>query len=187
MAYNFIKNIILNESILDNELELIKLPYARGDLDPCISEDTINYHYSKLAKAYVDRFNNGEGDLNFNEAGAVLHNTLFVQYQIPNSLNRPTGNSDTFINTHFKSFDQFKDEFAEIAMGIQGSGWIYLARNGQIKTIKNHQLRSDIILLIDWWEHAWVFDYQADKKKYLDAQWKIINWNIINARLGLQS
>jgi superoxide dismutase len=42
----------------------------------------------------------------------------------------------------------------------------------------------DIILLIDWWEHAWALDYQADKKGYLRNQWKIINWNLIGSRVG---
>ena len=68
-------------------------------------------------------------------------------------------------------------------MKIQGSGWIYLAKNGQIKTIKNHAIRSDIILLIDWWEHSWALDYQADKKKYLTNTWKIVDWEKINRRL----
>jgi Fe-Mn family superoxide dismutase len=72
-------------------------------------------------------------------------------------------------------------------MGIQGSGWVYLADNGKIKTIVNHEIRQDIILLIDWWEHAWALDYQSDKKKYLQNQWKIINWNLISSRIGLSS
>jgi len=68
-------------------------------------------------------------------------------------------------------------------MGIQGSGWAYLARNGSIKTIKNHQTRSDIVLLIDWWEHAWALDYQSNKEQYLDNIWRIINWDVCNERL----
>ena len=65
-------------------------------------------------------------------------------------------------------------------MGIQGSGWVYLSKSGKIKTIVNHEVKKDIVLLIDWWEHAWALDYQSDKKKYLENQWKIINWNHIN-------
>ena len=42
----------------------------------------------------------------------------------------------------------------------------------------------DIVLIVDWWEHAWALDYQADKKGYLRNQWKIINWNIISSRIG---
>ena len=69
-------------------------------------------------------------------------------------------------------------------MKIQGSGWIYLAYDGKLKTIPNHQVRDDILLLIDWWEHAFLLDYGTDKKKYLENTWKIINWNVINTRWG---
>ena len=68
-------------------------------------------------------------------------------------------------------------------MGIQGSGWVYLSKSGIIKTIKNHEIKQDIVLIIDWWEHAWALDYKANKKAYLENQWKIINWDIINQRL----
>ena len=56
-----------------SELEQIKLPYARTALAPVMSSALIDLHYSKLYKGYVDRFNNHEGDRNFNEAGAYLH------------------------------------------------------------------------------------------------------------------
>jgi Fe-Mn family superoxide dismutase len=69
-------------------------------------------------------------------------------------------------------------------MKIQGSGWVYLSTGGDIKTIKNHAVRTDIALLVDWWEHAWALDYQSDKEKYLDNIWKIINWDVVNNRLG---
>jgi Fe-Mn family superoxide dismutase len=188
MDYTFIKwakndSIISEGSKPDDALSLLKLKYARADLDPSISEDTINYHYGKLAKAYVDRYNAGEGDPDFNEAGAFLHNILFAQYQIPKSSNEPDGASKTFIEEHFETFNKFKEEFLKVAMSIQGSGWVYLAKNGSIKTIKNHQIKSDIVLLIDWWEHAWALDYQAAKDKYLENQWKIINWEHINGLL----
>lgn len=184
MAYNFIKEFILNESKTDSDkLTQIKLPYAKGDLDPVISQDTINYHYGKLYKTYVDRYNSGEGDPDFNESGAVLHGIYFEQFESPKNNNKPFDQSAEFIEKHFESFDDLKDEIEKVAMGIQGSGWVYLSKNGSIKTIKNHALRSDIILLIDWWEHAWALDYQADKAGYLKNIWKIINWEVINKRL----
>jgi Fe-Mn family superoxide dismutase len=182
--YNFIRYVSLNEGTAPKSLEQTPLPYAKDDLDPSISEDTINYHYGKLYKGYVDRFNKGEGDADFNEAGAFLHDILFRQYQKSSNSNQPTAISENFINKHFTSFDKFKIEFEKTAMKIQGSGWVYLARDGSIKTIKNHEIRMDIILLVDWWEHAWALDYQADKKKYLANQWKIINWNLIGSRVG---
>jgi len=184
MSYNFIKWSILQESNTPKTLVQAKLPYAKDELEPSKSEDTIKYHYGKLYKAYVTRFNDGEGDADFNEAGAFLHNLYFTQFQKPTASNEPSGSAGEFIIKHFKSFDKFKDAFEKTAMKIQGSGWAYLARDGSIKTIKNHEIRMDIIVLVDWWEHAMALDYQADKKSYLSNQWKIMNWNIISARVG---
>ena len=178
MTYSFIRNVLLEGR--PDTLEIKPLPYDKGELDPAISEDTINYHYGKLAKTYAERYNKGEGDPAFNEAGVFLHNILFQQYQTPKSSNKPTGKVQELIEEHYKSFDNFKEEFLKVAMSVQGSGWVYLSKSGDIKTIKNHEIKKDIVLLIDWWEHAWALDYQADKKKYLENQWKIINWDYIN-------
>lgn len=165
------------------ELELEKLPYGRGSLSPVMSRATIDYHYGELAKSYVTRFNKKEGDRTFNEAGAFLHNIFFPMLRPPRGNNKPHGASLTLIEKKFGSFDEFKEKFKKEAMKIQGSGWIYLSRSGEIKTIKNHQIKNDIALLIDWWEHAWAKDYGANKAKYLDNIWKIINWDKVNIRI----
>ena len=184
MTYNFIKWSTLQEMNEPKTLTQATLNYKHDDLEPSISEETMKYHFGKLYKAYVDRYNAGEGDPDFNESGAFLHDILFTQYRAPQGSNEPDGNSLAFIEKHFKSVDKFKEEFAKVAMAIQGSGWVYLADDGKIKTIKNHEIKRDIVLLVDWWEHAFALDYQADKKGYLANQWKIIDWNIINARVG---
>jgi Fe-Mn family superoxide dismutase len=179
--YNFIKQ--LQEGRVIKKLEQVPLPYARDGLGRSLSKQTIDYHYGKLYGGYVTKFNTGEGDPDFNEAGAFLHSIYFPQLQSPKGSNEPTGKSLEFINQHFKSFDKFKEAFTKEFMSIQGSGWCYLSSNGDIKIILNHAIKKDIIILIDAWEHAWALDYQADKKGYLNNQWKIINWNIIDARL----
>jgi Fe-Mn family superoxide dismutase len=178
------KFIELTESTRE-KLVLEPLPYGREDLEPVMSKQTIDYHYGKLAQGYVDRYNHSEGDNQFNQAGAFLHNIFFPQLKSPTDSNKPNGVSQEFIDKKFGNFDDMKAEFKKTAMAIQGSGWVYLARNGSIKTIVNHEIRSDIILLIDWWEHAWSLDYQADKAKYLKSIWKIINWSVINDRINL--
>lgn len=165
------------------KLELKKLPYSMTALSPVMSKNTLENHYGKLARGYVDRFNKGEGDAAFNEAGAYLHNIFFPQLRAPRNANAPTGASLALINRHFGSFKDFKKDFEEEAMKLQGSNWIYLSRDGKIKIIKNHQKRTDIALLVDWWEHAFVQDYGADKKKYLNNIWRIINWEYVNRRI----
>lgn len=179
--YNFIKTIV--EGKTPKTLERVKLSYQLDDLDPCISERTMNYHFGKLYRAYVDRFNAGEGDLDFNEAGAFLHFKYFSQFTTPKSSNEPTGNVLNLILEKHKSFDEFKKQFLKTAMGIQGSGWVYLARDGEIKTIKNHEIKNDIVLIIDWWEHAFAIDYESNKEKYLTNQWRIIDWSVIEQRI----
>ena len=37
--------------------ELMQLPYARKDLEPAISEETIKYHYGKHHQGYIDNLN----------------------------------------------------------------------------------------------------------------------------------
>jgi Fe-Mn family superoxide dismutase len=180
--YNFIKTIA--EGRTPKELVQLELNYSRGSLDPSLSKDAMDYHFGSLYKAYVDRFNKGEGDADFNEAGAFLHNIYFSQFHAFTGTNNPTGAIVEFVETHFKTWDKFEEQFEKVAMGIQGSGWVYLSKKGTIKTITNHQIADDILILVDWWEHSFAIDYKADKKKYLKNQWKIIDWNIINAKLA---
>ena len=165
-------------------IEIDPLRYSDSDLSPVISSKTIDYHYNNLAKGYVKRYKNNEGDSDFNYAGAFLHNIYFAQFRKPQDSNTPNGPVLNLIRRKYGYWRDFKETFKEEAMKIQGSGWIYLTYSGEIKTIVNHEVRNDILLLIDWWEHAWALDYQADKKAYLENTWKIINWVHINTRWG---
>ena len=166
------------------KLETAKLPYSDTDLQPVISKKTIGYHYDGLAKGYAKRYNNNEGDKDFNYAGYFLHNIYFSQFRKPIESNPPNGPVLNLIKRKYGYWRDFKEQFKEEAMKIQGSGWIYMSYNGDIKTIMNHEVRDDILLLVDWWEHSWALDYQTDKKQYLENTWKIINWVHINTRWG---
>lgn len=181
--YKFIKYVTLTEDKEPKTLTQTPLPYDRSALGKSLSKQSLDYHYGSLYKGYVDRYNKGEGDDDFNEAGAFLHDIYFTQFRAPKSNNAPVGKSLDLITEHFDTFDKFKTAFETEAMKIQGSGWIYLNHRGELRTIKNHEIRKDIVLLIDWWEHSWALDYKADKKAYLTNQWKIINWEIINQRI----
>ena len=165
------------------KLETTPLPYGVRDLEPVMSAATIDYHYEHLARGYAKRYNAGEGNADFNRAGSFLHNKFFPQLREPRGANRPRGAVLELIESNFKTYDDFREEFKKTFMSIQGSGWCYLSTSGIIKTIANHAVRTDIAVLIDAWEHAWSLDYQWDKEKYLDNIWKIINWDVCNERL----
>lgn len=173
----------LTEAKLPEALVTESLPYGLNDLAPVMSKDTLNYHYGKLARGYATKYNAGQGDPDFNYAGSYLHNLFFPQLRAPASNNRPQGQCLELINSRYGDFQKFQEEFTEQALKIQGSGWIYLSRAGDIKIIANHAVRKDIAMLVDWWEHAFQFDYGSNKEKYMKNMWKIINWDIVNQRL----
>lgn len=178
-------NLIFETKEEKQKIQQKELNYEMNELNPVMSEKTLKYHYGNLAKGYFDRFNKNEGSSSFNYGGAMLHNIFFEQFMEPDSKNEPTGLSKKFINEFYGSFKAFKNEFKEKALAIQGSGWVYLDIDGDIIIIKNHEYKDDmdIILLIDWWEHAWALDYQHEKDKYLENIWSIIDWNTINKRI----
>jgi Fe-Mn family superoxide dismutase len=165
------------------KLETTPLPYGVQDLDPVMSEATLDYHFEHLAKGYARRYNAGEGNADFNRAGSFLHNKFFPQFRKPKIGNKPRGAIAELIESKFKTWEDFQEAVKEAAMKIQGSGWVYLSTGGDIKTIPNHAVRTDIALLIDWWEHAYSLDYKWDKERYLNNIWRIIDWDVINDRL----
>lgn len=179
---NIRQTLDLLEDKSKSDLTQIKLPYSKGGLSPVMSSALVDLHYGKLYKGYVDRFNHHEGDRAFNEAGAYLHSIFFGQFKTP-GVSKPHGQILDIINRHHTNFVDFKKNFKEEAMKVQGSGWCYLSKSGQIKTIKNHAKRTDIALLVDMWEHAFQHDYGSNKAKYLDNIWRIIDWDAVNHRL----
>jgi Fe-Mn family superoxide dismutase len=173
---------LLEKVSAEIEVKQIKLPVKSDQLSPVLSKENIDLHYGILYKRYVEKAHAGEGE--FQVAGAKLHTLFFEQFQIPKNSNNPTGEIKTLIDTKFGSFDKFKDSIKEEALGIHGSGWVYLTKSGSIQTIQNHKILTNVAVIIDMWEHAFLTDYGSDKEKYLKNIWKIINWDIINTRLN---
>ena len=86
------------------------------------------------------------------------------------------------------SFDAWLIDFKTLAM-TRGIGWAVLSYDKQTKQLVNiwvdeqhiGQLNGlSWILPIDMWEHAYVYDYPtSEKKKYIDAFFENINWEIV--------
>lgn len=166
----------------ETEAYKIKLPVSKSSLFDVFSKGALDLHYDVLYSNYVKKALAGEGDFQF--AGAKLHTLFFEQFQESITPNSPTGAAKLFIEKHFGDYGTFKAGFTQKALEIQGSGWAYLSSNGAIKTIPNHKLVSDVVLIIDMWEHSYIIDYGSDKEEYLKKMWSIINWDIINARMN---
>ena len=182
---NDIRNFINLLEAKKNEttVTLEPLRYALGDLSPVLSEDNVSYHYKVLSRGYVDRYNNGEGDPDFNLGGAKLHNLFWAQLKKPGA-NAPRGYIKDLIESKYTDLSGLQEQMTEAAMKIQGSGWVYLAKNGEIKTTPNQSFKSDIIMPIDMWEHSFTdyFPAKDAKKRYVKAMFRIMDWQVINDR-----
>ncbi len=174
--------VLMEKVKAELEISQIKLPVSIAQLSPVFSKQTMDLHYGTLYKNYVKKALDGEGE--FQVAGAKLHTLFFEQFQIPKSPNTPTDAIKTLIDDKFGSYQKFKDAVTEHALAIHGSGWVYLDKSGNIKTIENHKIVDNVVLIIDMWEHSYQSTYGADKEKYLKSIWSIINFNIINERLN---
>lgn len=150
---------------------------------PIMSKETFDLHYGTLYKNYVKKASAGD-DSDFILGGVKLHDLYFTGLQSPTSNNKPQGQILQLIIEKFGSYSDFKQAFTEVCLDTQGSMWVYLSKSGVIKTIKDHKPVKDIALIIDMWEHAYICDYGADKKNYVNNFWKIVNWEVVNIRLG---
>jgi superoxide dismutase, Fe-Mn family len=133
-------------------------------------------------------------ELSFHTGGHVLH-SLFWQNLAPagnGGGGEPEGELAELINGEFGSFERFKKEFIQAAVSIEGSGWTALALDGKtgrpvIMQIEKHNLNMypnfKILMVLDFWEHAYYIDYKNEKAKFAEAFWNIINWKEAASRL----
>jgi Fe-Mn family superoxide dismutase len=182
--------------------KLPDLAYDYSALEPHISARIMELHHSKHHQAYVTganaaldamaeaRANNNfatlpklQKDLAFNLGGHVNH-SIFWQNLSPAG-GEVSGNLSAAIDEYFGSFEAFKNHFSASAVGIQGSGWAYLAWDalgnrlviGQLYDQQGNIAMGNIpLLMLDMWEHAFYLDYQNVKADYVKAFWNIVNW-----------
>ena len=169
----------------EEQLELQSLPYKITDLAPVLSKENVDYHYDILSRGYVNRYNNNEGDPDFNYGGAKLHNLWWQQFKPAKETSKFDGPIKQTIDANYGDLKGLEEKLVEAAMTIQGSGWVYLTKTGTIKTTPNQSYKPDVFMPIDMWEHSFT-DYvpaKDAKVKYIKAVLKLIDWNAINRRL----
>jgi len=182
------------------------LPYAESALAPTISAETLQYHYGKHHKGYVDVLNKlSEGKpeagmkleevvmsasgLMFNAAAQVWNHSFYWDSLKPKGGGEPAGELAAAIKRDFGSFESFRKEFAQAALTLFGSGWAWLVLDGgKLKVIQTSNADSPMkhgqtaLLCLDVWEHAYYIDYRNARAKYVDAVLdKLVNWDFAAA------
>jgi len=191
------------------EHQLPELPYDKAALVPHISVETIEYHYGKHHKAYVDNINRliagtalekvsleeiiqESSGGTFNNAAQVWNHTFYWNCLSPNGGGEPTGELANAITRQFGSFNEFKEKFTNAAVTFFGSGWTWLVKNADgslsIETTSNagNPLKDGkkALLTCDVWEHAYYIDYRNARAKYIDAFWNLANWEFVAQNLA---
>ncbi len=184
-----------------------ELPYDRAALEPHISAETIDYHYGKHLKAYIDNLNKlvvGSGfeqtDLKeilkvasgalFNNAAQVWNHTLYFSQLSPTPQSRPEGKLAEAIDRDFGSYDTFKEQFTKSATSLFGSGWTWLVADKagrlSIENTSNAAIPvkdgKNPLMVIDVWEHAYYIDHRNVRADSVAVFWNILDWRVAQER-----
>ncbi len=182
--------------------ELPALPYAKDALAPHISEQTLEFHYGKHHQSYVTNLNKLVPGTEFegmsleqiiakssagifNNAAQIWNHTFYWNSLSANGGGEPVGGLRHAISAQFGSFETFKEEFTKCALTTFGSGWAWLVQNkdGSLALVSTSNAACPLtegqtpLLTCDVWEHAYYIDYRNARPKYLEAFWRLVNWD----------
>lgn len=190
------------------------LPYADNALDPVISANTVGFHYGKHHKGYFDNLNKlvagtefadlpleqiiaktagkTERTAIFNNAAQTWNHTFYWRSLKPRGGGEPPSVLKQKIEASFGAVDACKKELSTAAMAQFGSGWVWLALDGdKLKVLKTGNADMPLttgvkpLLTIDVWEHAYYLDYQNRRADYVAAVLdKLICWDFAAENLG---
>jgi Fe-Mn family superoxide dismutase len=128
-----------------------------------------------------------------NNGGGFYNHNLYWDVITPGGANIPEGELLGAIKESFGTVEGFKDAFVKAALTRFGSGWAWLIKNedGLAVTSTPNQdnplmdiveVKGTPVLGIDVWEHAYYLNYQNRRPDYVEAFWKIINWDKVASR-----
>ncbi len=188
------------------------LQYDYDALEGVISAEIMELHHDKHHQAYVDKLNAAiethpelqsksveellrelhqlPEDIRTavrNNGGGHYNHCLFWLWMSPNGGGQPEGALKEALIERYGSFEAFTEEFTTKALGLFGSGWVWLQPNMDIVTTPNQDSLlseggDEPVLGLDVWEHAYYLDYKNHRDDYIKSWWKIVNWPVAQER-----
>ncbi|MDO6994409.1 superoxide dismutase [Brachyspira innocens] len=192
--------------------ELMKLPYAKEDLAPYMSSNTLDFHHGKHLNTYVTTlndlvskdsslqgksieelitlsYNNADKQAVFNNAGQVYnHEEFFKMLKKDTAIPAEVKSK---IEADFGSFDAFKEAFTTGGKTQFGSGWVWLVMNNSKLEVRKYANAMNPVadkvhgvLTCDVWEHAYYLDYQNRRPDFLTTFVDhLVNWDYVAERI----
>jgi Fe-Mn family superoxide dismutase len=188
--------------------QLPDLPYGYDALEPFIDTTTMQVHHDKHHAAYVEKLNEALAkhpevaektleellsdlaavpeDIRIavrSHGGGHLNHSMFWKMLAPAAESGAlSGKLLEAINADFGGLEKFKEAFTDAATKVFGSGWVWLAMDGDKLEILATPLQDNpisqgkkAILGLDVWEHAYYLKYQNKRTDYITAWWNVIN------------
>jgi len=186
------------------------LPYAEDALAPHLSARTVALHANVFHQGYVDTLNllvdgtdyadmtleevirtagdNGDLAIYENAAQHFNHNLYFSQFAGGASLPGPV--LEEALNREFGGLEGFAEALAPAAAGVFGTGWLWLSAEGDGLYLEGWPdadsplaIGRQLLVGIDLWEHAYLFDYEGRVDDYLrEVALSLINWGGLEQR-----
>ena len=196
-----------NDSTSGARFTVRELPYAYDALAPQLSEETLRYHHDKHYAGYVAKLNElildtpyegqplediilaADGAV-YNNAAQAWNHAFYFEQLSPDPQRVPTGTlADAVVRT-FGSVDALRERMNREAVGLFGSGWVWLTadRQGGLVIVSGpnagNPLRQGLVplLCIDVWEHAYYIDYRNRRADAVAALWDRIDWKTVGER-----
>ncbi|WP_017913529.1 Fe-Mn family superoxide dismutase [Xanthomonas sp. SHU 166] len=189
-------------------IELAPLPYAAAALAPHLSAAAVEQHHGQHQRALVERLNarlacsdlaelalpdllrRAQGRL-FQEAAEVWNHEFYWRGLRPRGGGEPGGALGERLTRSFGDVARFKAEFERMALALFGSGWVWLVQrpDGNLAVVSTANAGTPLtgddtpLLGCDIWEHAYYIDHPGDRARYLQAFWKLVNWEFAASNL----
>ncbi len=178
--------------------EVKPLPFAKDALEPYMSQETLDYHYGKHYKTYVETLNRliagtefenlsleeiiqktyqkPEYQAIFNNAAQAWNHEFFWSVLSPGGGGEPKGKLGARISKQFGSYEKFCETFKQAAVSQFGSGWAWVIDNGdKLEIVKTANADTPIargqkpIMTVDVWEHAYYLDFQNRRADFVSS------------------
>lgn len=194
--------------------QLPELPYEYDALEPTISREIMELHHKKHHQTYVDKLNQAldeapelkelslvdllshpdtlpeavSGAIRNNGGGHYNH-SLFWTIMSPQGGGEPSSELLSRLESKYGSFEKFVEQFNAQAVGLFGSGWVWVTRELETIALPNQDApmalgKGEPILGLDVWEHAYYLDYKNKRNEYIEKWWDVVDWTAVERRLS---
>lgn len=189
-------------------IELPELPYAPSALAPHLSAATLELHHGQHHRAYVEQTNqllagSGLEELPLEQivrrargrlaeqAAQAWNHAFYWACLSPRGGGEPGARLGELLARQYGDFAHFREEFNRMALGLFGSGWVWLVQrpDGTPGLLATPGAGTPLtgadqpLLACDVWEHAYYLDRQSARADYLEAFWKVVDWDAVDKRL----